>query len=171
MMANYVSKENLQEVSLLTSFKGIGDYSAIGLIIEIDLVERFASSKQVASYFGLHPVFKKSEDGTYAMRMSKKGRTSPREILFNVAFTAVRDNELIKEIYARHLKKGLSKMAALGAIIHKILRIVYGMLKNNESYNPEKDINNSIVSHELSKRKLDNTRSVSENRIENGEKK
>jgi len=158
MMTNSVSKENLPEVQLLTSFKGIGDYSAIGLIIEIGSVDRFATSKQLASYFGLHPVFKKSGDGTYAMRMSKKGRTSPREILFNVAFTAIRDNELIKEIYARHLKKGMSKMAAIGAIMHKILRIVYGMLKNNESYNPEKDRNDTKVVHELGQKKTDNTR-------------
>lgn len=157
-MSNSVSEKKLPEVNLLKSFKGIGDYSAIGLIIEIGLVERFSTSKQLASYFGLHPVFKKSGDGTYAMRMSKKGRTAPRNILFNVAFTAIRDNELIKERYACHLNKGMPKMAAIGAIMHKILRIVYGMLKNNETYNPAKDRNNTKVQSEFKKKKLDNTR-------------
>lgn len=28
-----------------------------------------------------------------------------------------------------HLQKGISKMAALGAVMYKILRIVYGVLK------------------------------------------
>ena len=30
-------------------------------------------------------------------------------------------------------------MAALGAVMYKILRIVYGMLKNNKSFDPEID--------------------------------
>ncbi len=34
-------------------------------------------------------------------------------------------------------------MAALGAVMHKILRIIYGMLKNNTAYNPNIDKNNS----------------------------
>jgi len=158
IMTSFVEEKNLPEVKLLKSFKGIGDYSAIGLIIEIGFIERFPTSKQLASYFGLHPVFKKSGDGSYAIRMSKKGRTSPRNILFNVAFTAIRDNELIKEIYARHLSKGMVRMAALGAIMHKILRIVYGMLKNNEEYNPDKDRKNAKTIPELNKKRLDRTR-------------
>jgi len=60
MMTNSVSKENLPEVQLITSFKGIGDYSAIGLIIEIGSVDRFATSKQLASFFSHHQCFKKS---------------------------------------------------------------------------------------------------------------
>ncbi|MCK7527849.1 MAG: hypothetical protein MZV64_64680 [Ignavibacteriales bacterium] len=48
-------------------------------------------------------------------------------------------NPYIKEIYAMHLKKGMPKMAALGAVMYKILRIVYGMLKNNKPFDPEID--------------------------------
>ena len=46
------------EVELLKTFKGIGDYSAIGLMLEIQAVERFATAKKLASFFGLHPIFK-----------------------------------------------------------------------------------------------------------------
>ena len=90
--------------------------------------------------------------------MSKKGRSEPRNILYNVALTAIRDNKRIREIYARHLRKGMSKMAALGAIMHKILRMVYGMLKNNEAYNPDKDRKNAEVKTELKIKKIDKTR-------------
>ena len=30
-------------------------------------------------------------------------------------------------------------MAAIGTCMHKVLRIVYGMLKNKEEFNPQKD--------------------------------
>jgi transposase len=133
---------NLPEVKILESFKGIATYSAVGLILEIGAIQRFSSSKKLASFFGLHPTLKSSGDGFAAVRMSKKGRREPRLILFNVARTAINCNPLIKEIYQKHVKRGMPKMAAIGCVMHKILRIVYGMLKNNQKYNPDIDMHN-----------------------------
>lgn len=130
---------NLPEVKILESFKGIAVYSAVGLILEIGAIQRFSSSKKLASFFGLHPTLKSSGDGFAAVRMSKKGRREPRLILFNVARTAINCNPLIKEIYEKHVKRGMPKMAALGVVMHKILRIVFGMLKNNQNYDPKID--------------------------------
>jgi len=133
---------NLPEVKILESFKGIATYSAVGLILEIGAIERFSSSKKLASFFGLHPTLKSSGDGIAYVRMSKKGRREPRLILFNVARTAINCNPLIKEIYEKHVKRGMSKMGAIGCVMHKILRIVYGMLKNKLNYDPEIDKKN-----------------------------
>ena len=133
---------NLPEVKILESFKGIATYSAVGLTLEIGAIERFSSSKKLASFFGIHPTLKSSGDGFAAVRMSKKGRREPRLILFNVARTAINCNPLIKEIYEKHVKRGMPKMAAIGCVMHKILRIVYGMLKNNQNYNPDIDKRN-----------------------------
>jgi transposase len=133
---------NITEVKLLESFKGIATYSAVGLILEIGAIERFSSSKKLASFFGLHPTLKSSGDGFAAVRMSKKGRREPRLILFNVARTAINCNPLIKEIYEKHLKRGMPKMAAIGCVMHKILRIVFGMLKNKQNYDPDIDKSN-----------------------------
>lgn len=134
---------DLPEIKLLKTFTGIGTYSAVGLMIEIVSASRFSSVKKLASFFGIHPVFKKSGDSTSAYRMSKKGRKQPRQILFNVARISLIHNPLLAEIYSSHLKKGMKKMAALGAVMHKILRIIYGMLKNNTAFNPNIDKNNS----------------------------
>jgi len=105
-------------------------------------VECFASVKKLASFFGLHPAFKISGDGSSGFKMSKQGRKEPRRILFMVAVTAIRANPLIREVYERHLKKGKTRMAAIGACMHKILRIIYGMLKNRTSFDPQIDSNN-----------------------------
>ncbi len=127
------------EIDLLKSFKSIGDFSAIGLLIQIGSVKRFPTVKHLASFFGIHPVYKSSGDGTSGMRMSKQGRKQPRAILFMVALSAISQNPVIKETYARNLAKGKCRMDAMGVCMHKILRIVYGMLKNNQSFNPEID--------------------------------
>lgn len=132
----------IPEVALLKTFPGISDASAIGLMLEIQSVTRFSSVKKLASYFGLHPAFKTSGDGTSAIRMSKQGRKEPRKILFMVAMVALTANPHIRKIYEEHTEKGMKKMAALGLCMHKILRIIYGMLKNNQAYDPQIDQKN-----------------------------
>ena len=130
------------EVDLLKTFIGISDYSAIGLMLNIQCVRRFKTVKTLASFFGLHPAVKSSGDGITLVRMSKKGRKEPREILFMVAMTAINKNPLIREIYQKHVQKGMKKMAAIGLCMHKILRVIYGMLKNNTPFDPEVDRGN-----------------------------
>jgi len=133
----------LPEIELLKSFTGIGTYSAVGLMLEIRAIERFSSAKKLASFFGLHPVYKISGDGIGGIHMSKKGRKEPRLILFNIARTAINHNPLIKEVYQKHLKAGMTGLAALGVVMHKILRIIYGMLKHNSKFDPDIDKHNS----------------------------
>ena len=136
------SQCSIPEVELLKTFKGISDVSAIGLMLEIQTVDRFRSAKKLASFFGVHPVFKSSGDDISGIRMSKQGRKEPRKILFMVALTAIRSNPLIREIYQQHQKRGKSKMAAIGVCMHKILRSIYGMLKHQMPFDPQIDINN-----------------------------
>ncbi len=132
----------IPEVDLLKTFTGVGDFSAIGLMLNIQTVERFPSVKKLASFFGLHPVYKISGDGLGGFRMSKQGRKEPRQILFMVTMTAIRTNPLIHNIYLGHTQKGMEKMAAIGLCMHKILRIIYGMLKYNRAFDPEIDRKN-----------------------------
>jgi hypothetical protein len=40
----------------------------------------------------------------------------------------------------KHQQRGKHKMAAIGICMHKILRIIYGMLKHNQAFDPEIDI-------------------------------
>jgi transposase len=131
-----------QEIEVLKSFKGIDTISAIGLMLEIKAVERFQAVKGISCYFGLHPKFKQSGDKVIGVRMSKQGSKNMRKILFNIAKGAITYNPLITGIYEKKLSEGMSKMAAIGVCMHKILRIIYGMLKNNQPYNPTIDKQN-----------------------------
>ena len=133
---------DVPEVKLLKTFTGIGDTSAIGLILEIQSVARFKNVKKLASFWGLHPVYKLSGDGSGAFKMSKQGRVNPRKILYTVTLSAIEHNPVIKPIYQYHLQQGKHKMDAIGICMHKILRIIYGMLKNNTAFDPKVDAAN-----------------------------
>ena len=132
----------IPEVQLLKTFNGIGDYSAIGLMLQIQSVNRFMTSKKISSFFGIHPEYKKSGDGTCKYRMSKKGRKEGRRILFIVAMSAVQSNPLIRDVYQQAVEGGMEKMSAMGLCMHKILRIVYGILKHNKAFDPQIDLKN-----------------------------
>ncbi len=136
----------IPEIDLLKTFPGISNLSAVGLIIEIQTVKRFAKAKKLASFFGVHPVYKISGDGAGGFKMSKQGRTAPRQILYMIALSAIQCNPLIREIYEEHQKQGKHNMAAIGICMHKILRIIYGMLKHNKPFNPQIDIDNRLRS-------------------------
>ena len=147
---------SVPEVELLKSFIGISDYSAIGLMLNIQCVKRFKTVKKLASFFGLHPQVKVSGDGVTVVRMSKKGRTEPRQILFMVVMTGITKNPLIRGIYQEHVRKGMKKMAAIGLCMHKILRVIYGMLKHNSPFDPEIDRKNRQNSVQRRKSRKEN---------------
>ena len=133
---------DLPEVQLLTTFVGIGDILSIGLMIEIQSIARFKTVKQFGAFWGVHPVYKISGDGSGSFKMSKQGRGQPRRLLYLVALTAINHNSVIKSLYEYHLKKGREKMDAIGICMHKILRIIYGMLNNNTAFDPQIDDKN-----------------------------
>ena len=135
---------DLPEVQLLKTFPGIGDTSAIGLMIELQSAARFKTVKKLASFWGIHPVYKISGDGTGTFKMSKQGRIQPRRILFTVALSAIEHNPVIKPLYQYHLAQGREKMDAIGICMHKILRIVFGMLKNSTTFDPKIDRANRL---------------------------
>jgi transposase len=132
----------LSEVELLTSFPGIAKPSAISMILEIGVIERFLSVKKLASFLGLHPVYKESGDGKSGMRMSKQGSRSARSTLYMIAFAALSCNPVIKKVYANQRKKGKHHYDAMGVCMHKVLRIIYGMLKNNRKFDSSIDKEN-----------------------------
>jgi transposase len=132
----------LPEVSLLCSFKGIQWFSAVGLLINIVSIARFPTVKHMVSYFGLHPVYKQSGDGSWGYHMSKRGRKQPRAILFMVTLSAMRSNPIIEQLYASCLAENMDKMAAIGVCMHKILRVIYGMLKTNRPFDSRIDERN-----------------------------
>jgi len=129
----------LPQVKTLSSFIGIGELSAVGLLMNMPELDKTPEAKNLCSYWGLHPVNRQSGDGQTQPRMSKAGRAQARAVLFMVAMSATVHNPLIRDVYERARRNGKCRMAALGICMHKIARIVYGMLKHNRPFNPAID--------------------------------
>ena len=139
LIENYKDHE---QVKLLETIKGIGTASAVSIILEIENVERFGTAKQLCSFFGVHPMFKQSGDGTWGSKMSKKGRAEIRATLYMCCMSALRSNQHMRQLYDRFRSQGMKHYEAMGVIMHKMLRIIYGVLKTKTAYNPIVDLQN-----------------------------
>jgi transposase len=131
------------QVKLLATINGIALQSSIGLILEIEDVKRFAACKKMTANFGVHPTYKQSGDGVWGKHMSKKGPGEVRAILYMAALTGIRCNPILKALYARFRAKGMKHYQAMGVVMHKLLRIIYGVLKSNTPFDPEIDSANT----------------------------
>lgn len=137
-----IATSSLPDVELVSSIPGIGKFSAVGLVIEIGAWLRFRSVKQLAAFCGLHPILKESGDKTWRARMSKQGSAEVRAILFMATLVAIRHNPVIRELYSRSLSNGKCKMSAIGICMHKLIRIVYGVLKSGKPFDANFDQTN-----------------------------
>lgn len=127
------------DVKLLTTIKGVGEASAVQLVAEIEDISRFRSIKGLCCYFGVHPTWKQSGDDTWKKGMSKQGRPAVRGTLYMCGLSMIRCNEHIRRLYHRFRENAMNHYQAMGVIMHKLLRIIGGMLKSRIPYDPEID--------------------------------
>lgn len=127
-----------QQRELLTSIPGIAEKTAACLLAELGDLSRFTHARQLAAYCGLTPRDKQS--GTSVRKrpcLSKVGNARLRKALFMPAVCATRYNPTLRAFFDRLRQRGKSKMAAVGAVMRKLLHIVYGVLKHRRPFDPD----------------------------------
>ena len=129
-----------EEPELLTNIKsisGIGERTAVLLIIATDRFKNFDSSKQLCSYFGLAPTEHSSGTSVNGSnRISKMGNPAVRKTLYMCSLQASRYNKSCKELYERMLAKGKPKKVAIIAVANKLLKITFAIAKSGLRYDP-----------------------------------
>jgi len=69
--------------------------------------------------------------------MSKVGNAQVRKSFFMPALVAMKYNPILIEMKERLLKAGKPKVLIVGAIMQKLVHIIYGVLKNGIPFDPE----------------------------------
>ena len=128
-----------EQWSIMQTLPGVDKFSAAMLIIEIGTdMEQFGNSGQLASWAGMCPGNNESA-GKRKSGRARKGNRSGRRILCEVANAARKTNSQFKGKYQGLVIRRGHKRAII-AVGHKILRVIYSMLKNNQPYwDPEID--------------------------------
>jgi len=119
----------------LKSIPGIGNKTALMLVVLTDGFERFTSGSELCSYAGLTPVIRKSGSSVNGRsRISKIGNQKLRNLLFMCSFNACKYNKACRELYERIVAKGKSKKLALIAVCNKLLKQAFAIAKSGLTY-------------------------------------
>lgn len=122
---------------LLCSIVGIAEKTAITLLAEVGVIQRFASARQFAAFAGLTP--REFTSGTSVRgktRLCKIGNGRLRTAFYFPALVACRYCPEIAAFRERLLAAGKTPMQAVGAVMHKLARIVFGVLRHGTPFDP-----------------------------------
>ena len=129
-------RENLE---LLTSIVGIGVVTAAKLLAEFGDIEHYESAKAAAADAGLTPsTFESGTSVRRRPRLSKMGKAGSRGALYWPAITAMRRCPGCKAYAERLAARGKAKKVIIGAVMRKLVHIIYGVLKHRTPYDPTK---------------------------------
>jgi len=118
---------------ILQTIPGVDQVAAMVLIIEIGIeMEKFGSAEQLSSWAGMCPGNNESA-GKRKSGKTRKGNQAIRRILCEIANAARRTKSQFKAKYESLVIRRGHKRSII-AIGHKILRIVFVMLKNIKPY-------------------------------------
>jgi len=130
-----VKEDQQQQLTLLTTVPGIGQKTALFLIIVTDGFSKFETASQLCSYAGITPTIRESGSSVRSRpRISKVGNRKLRNLLFLCSFNACKYNKACRELYERIVNKGKSKKLALIAVANKLLKQCFAIAKSGRPY-------------------------------------
>ena len=130
----------LPESRYLLSIHGLGVVSAAVILAEIGDPSCYHSGQQWIKLAGTQPAPNISGRKTRSRTpMSRKGRPRLRTTLFFAAMRLVQVDDAFARVYLRFQQRQenpLTKMQALGALMNKLLRILWALIRQQTFYNP-----------------------------------
>lgn len=129
-------KELYERICKLETIKGLGFQTIVTILGETQGFELFTSQKQLASYAGLDVVHRESGSSIMGKtKISKKGNSRIRGILYFPAMVAARYNKHLQQDYQRIVERNPKhKRIAIIALERKLLLLVYTLWKNGEVF-------------------------------------
>jgi len=126
--------ERIPYSARLLSIKGLGIVSVSGFIGEVGNFSKFNTQSEILKLAGLDLYEISSGNRKGQRRISKRGRSLLRKILFYAAIQTIRKNGILHEYYTRLTDRGMGRMRALIAVSRKLLRIIHALVRDDIDY-------------------------------------
>jgi transposase len=120
---------------LVTSVKGIGDQTAIYLLITTENFTMFKDWRKYACYAGIAPF--ENSSGTSIRgntKVSQLANKCSKKLLGNCAASAIQCNPELKAYYQRRLDQGKHKMSTLNIVRNKLLSRAFAVVHRQQPY-------------------------------------
>jgi len=129
-----VELDNVSLSSNLLSIKGLGIVSVSGIIGEVGDFENFSSQKEVIKLAGLNLFERSSGKFQSKHRISKRGRSFLRKLLYFASINMIKKNGIMHAYYQKLLDRGVVKTKALVAVSRKLLRLIFAIARDKSEY-------------------------------------
>ncbi len=121
----------------LETITGIGTTLAAVIFSEIGGdIKKFSSVPKLVAYAGLYPKLRQSGESKTDGRMSKRGSPYLRRAVWLAASVAAFKDSAISAFYQKKRSEGKDHLTAIGHVCHKILAIIFAVLRDNKPYVP-----------------------------------
>lgn len=123
--------------SPILSIPGISHFSGTSILAELGDINNFSNHKQLIKYAGVSPyVYESSQFKAEHTSITKKGSKYLRKTLYQIILPVIKNNEVFRKYYELKLSQGKSHRCACGHCIRKLLRIIFHLLKTDQTFNP-----------------------------------
>ena len=122
------------QVQRCKALEGVGDLTAYALVMAF-LRGDFRNSDAFVAFLGMDVHVKDSGTRTGKRKLTKKGDSETRRLLYCAAMAA-RKSARWAGVYQGYLDRGLAKTQALVILARKLVRIAFALMKNRTSYAP-----------------------------------
>jgi transposase len=124
--------------SPVLSIRGIGPISALSIISEYGNFTSFNSHSAMLAFAGLEPSVVQSGTIEKTGKMVKRGSGYLRETIMNAAPYFYMYNPTVYDYYHKKRNEGKTHRVALTHVAKKLIRIIFHLVKNSESFDQNK---------------------------------
>jgi transposase len=125
-----------QELVRLTSVVGISTTIAMALIEVSGGLRHFHSAKALAKFIGVAPIIYQSGKLNSAKGICKTGDGQLRSMLYVATWSAIQHNKSCRALYQRLKAVGKPSKVALIAVVNKLLRQAFAVIKFDPEFDP-----------------------------------
>ena len=118
----------------ILSIKGIGKITAAGLIGEVGDFGKFKTIAEITKLAGLDLYEISSGKHKGQHRISKRGRSLMRKLLYFAVVNMIRSDGLMHQPWHQRVQRGMPPMKAMVALSCKLLRLIFALARDNTVY-------------------------------------
>lgn len=127
--------EITKKVQQVQSIKGIGEVTAVALLVYTKGFTTFSNAKELACYCGVVPFAKRSGISIrFKPTVSPHANKKLKKLLHLCALSAIKNDKDIQAYFERKVAEGKNKMSVINAIRNKLIHRVFAVIRDDRFY-------------------------------------
>lgn len=134
----------LRQYKLLCSVEGIGDKTAIKMIVVTNAFRDFKEGRKFCCHAGVAPFSYTSGSSQRSRnKVSHRADKSIKKLLHMAAMSVIKNPGELRDYYLRKVEEGKNKMLVINAVRAKLVLRMFAVIKNDQMY--QKNYINPLV--------------------------